>query len=1315
VILRSGLVPCLNASDIPAPAPDDPQFLVREDGSTSTARSATITWRNAVSGTTTTARLHKTWFITETNGSVAQTLPITYTDWDGDERIAYLFGNPGGGYRFLSVGVGDADGVDFDTCLDTGSCADSETLEYVSPDGRRLSAEVAWQRPLVGSPAYEHADEDEPMTFAANGVTPADAEGAINYQWRFQTPGALAAIGGGIPYNDPVVGEKVDHTWGLGGKFAVELTATDSVGHSAVTTFWVEVGNVSPTLGLEPVCSTGSPADPCSPAPTAEPQVRLSGTFDDPGEFSTLSVWVNWGDGNKALGSCFNFGFRFCTLLPPFELDLNRSADGEFFEFDAAHTYAADGTYDGTVWVTDNAGATDAETFVMTVDTTAPHTTITLDLAAPNGVNGSYRSPVTVNVAADEEATVRCVVDPSAVPTGFDDLPDAACDPDSVAADGPHVVYAASRDAAGNTSGLVQAGFSVDLAPQTAITLDPAGPDGTNGWYRSPVAVAVSADDPQATVRCVVDPVAVPAGFDDLPDAACDPEAVAADGNHVVYAASRDVAGNNSDLAEAGFKVDATVPHTAISFDPSAPDGANGWYRSPATFAVRADEPDATVRCVVDPPTVPAGFEDLPAAPCLDVTIGGEGSHVVFAASRDAAGNDSELVNAELKVDVVAPHAAISLNPGAPDGADGWYRSPVGIAVSADDPNATVRCVVDPPAVPGGFGDLPNASCDPGAVTGYGIHVVYAAVADQAGNRSAVVNAGFKVDTVAPHTEIALDLAAPDGTNGWYRSPVGVAVTNDDPDATLRCVLDPAAVPAGFDDLPDEPCDLGTVDTDGAHVVYAASRDPAGNVSDLVQTSFKIDRTAPHTAIMLDLVAPDGTNGWYRSPVEIAVNADDADATVRCVVDPATVPASYDDLPAGPCAPGLVGGDGPHVVYAASRDTAGNDSEMAQASFKIDRTAPHTEISLATPDGANGWHRSPVAVTVAADDSGAIVRCVIDPAAVPAVFDDLPAGPCDPGTVGADGPHVVYAASRDIAGNDGEMSTASFKIDRTVPHPSITLDPAAPDGPNDWYRSAVAVAVTADDPNATVRCGLDSASVPADFDDLPRTACNPFTVSTPGTHVMYAAVADRAGNRSPVVLRVFTSIGGLRCHGQLPTHIGTVRADVITGSAGHDVIITLGGADTIRGRGGNDTICTGTGNDTVYGGAGNDQIDGSDGHDRLHGQSGNNRVTGGEGNDQLTSGSGNDRLDGGRGDDRLLAGAGDDRLLAGPGDDLAVGGRGRDVLDGGAGHDRLFAGAGDDRLFGGPGDDVLDGGPGVDIIRGGAGSNRVLLSFLAPR
>ena len=59
--------------------------------------------------------------------------------------------------------------------------------------------------------------------------------------------------------------------------------------------------------------------------------------------------------------------------------------------------------------------------------------------------------------------------------------------------------------------------------PSTAISIAPAAPSGSNGWYVHPVSLAVSASDLDQTVtaiRCVLDPAAAPIGFGALP-AAC--------------------------------------------------------------------------------------------------------------------------------------------------------------------------------------------------------------------------------------------------------------------------------------------------------------------------------------------------------------------------------------------------------------------------------------------------------------------------------------------------------------------------------------------------------------------------------------------------------------------------------------------------------------------------------------------------------------------------------------------------------------------------------------------------------------------------
>ncbi|MGH9119599.1 MAG: hypothetical protein ACRD0A_17490, partial [Acidimicrobiales bacterium] len=248
--------------------------------------------------------------------------------------------------------------------------------------------------------------------------------------------------------------------------------------------------------------------------------------------------------------------------------------------------------------------------------------------------------------------------------------------------------------------------------------------------------------------------------------------------------------------------------------------------------------------CALDPTDTPAGFADLPAEPCVIGAVDTDGDHVVYAASRDEAGNE-HLVQVEFSIDQTAPATTITLDPATPNGDNDFYVSPVGVTVAATDANPTeVRWAVDPDEAPGSFDDLPAEQCAIGTVDTDGNHVVYAAALDAAGNAS-LVQADFSIDQTAPATTITLDPVIPDGANNAYASPVGVTVTVEDDTATVRCVLDPATAPGGFAELPDTPCDIGTVGTDGSHIVYAASIDLAGNAGPLARASFLLNQPVP--------------------------------------------------------------------------------------------------------------------------------------------------------------------------------------------------------------------------------------------------------------------------------------------------------------------------------------------------------------------------------------------------------------------------------------------------------------------------------------
>ncbi len=174
-----------------------------------------------------------------------------------------------------------------------------------------------------------------------------------------------------------------------------------------------------------------------------------------------------------------------------------------------------------------------------------------------------------------------------------------------------------------------------------------------------------------------------------------------------------------------------------------------------------------------------------------------------------------------------------------------------------------------------------------------------------------------------------------------------------------------------------------------------------------------------------------------------------------------------------------------------------------------DSIAPKSTIALdpASPNGQNGWYTSAVKATVSAsDETGgtgvAETRCVLDPTTAPTSFDDLPSG-CDytgAGTsVSSDGQHTLYAASKDEAGNEEQVQSASFKIDQTTP--TVSCDEASP-GPIFVLRGA------GGNVSATVS---DATSGPVD-----TSVSAAASVSSVGNKSVSLTGTDEAGNSTTV-------------------------------------------------------------------------------------------------------------------------------------------------------------------------------------------------------
>jgi hypothetical protein len=136
-----------------------------------------------------------------------------------------------------------------------------------------------------------------------------------------------------------------------------------------------------------------------------------------------------------------------------------------------------------------------------------------------------------------------------------------------------------------------------DQAPKTTITATPDNPAGSEQAIVSVVGVGRTSTGAPIETRCVVNPAATPAGFDDLP-AACpllrSDTGFTTPGEFNIYAASRDAAGNTEPLVTRRVVI-LDQPDTMIDEGPSG-----DVWNPKARFTFSSSIPDATFQCRID-------------------------------------------------------------------------------------------------------------------------------------------------------------------------------------------------------------------------------------------------------------------------------------------------------------------------------------------------------------------------------------------------------------------------------------------------------------------------------------------------------------------------------------------------------------------------------------------------------------------------------------------------------------------------------------------------------------------------------------------
>jgi hypothetical protein len=465
----------------------------------------------------------------------------------------------------------------------------------------------------------------------------------------------------------------------------------------------------------------------------------------------------------------------------------------------------ADGTASVAGRATDNAGnvATSSAQTVL-VDTVAPSVALA---RAGTLTNGWYTTDVSITASASD-ATSGLSTTEYRVNGGAWTAGSAV----TLNTDGTHVVDFRATDKAGLVTSSSQT-VKIDKT-NPALGFSPSGTLGSNGWYKTTVALTMSASDPASGV----------ASFEYRLDGGVWTTGSAitlTDGTHTVDTRATDIAGNAS-TSSFSAKVDTGLP--ALSNVAVGTSGSNGWYVSNVTFTATSSDSMsglALTEYSVDGGTWKSGSV---------VTVIADGSHVIDFRATDNAGNRSTNTRS-IKVDQTDPAVSFAVPVGTA-GANGWFTSPVGLGINRSD--ATSGIAADEYRLNNGA--WTPITVDLNLVEG--VNTVEARVTDKAGNQTLITKT-VNVDLTPPQLNITIQEVS--GATGWYNTPVTLTgLSSDDGSgvAEVAYSLDQGMWQAGKTAL---------IPDDGPHRVDFVVKDRAGLQVQASQV-LKIDQTPPKSA-----------------------------------------------------------------------------------------------------------------------------------------------------------------------------------------------------------------------------------------------------------------------------------------------------------------------------------------------------------------------------------------------------------------------------------------------------------------------------------
>ena len=823
-------------------------------------------------------------------------------------------------------------------------------------------------------------------------------------------------------------GSGVDHVeWKLDGASA----PSTGPNHSAVS-----IPEGTHTLATRIVDTAGNP----SGWTTHTIQVDLTGPQDNttvPSGWSTTSPVVVTVKGTDSGGAG----------IQTVQWDVDNGAITGSGPNNSTVTIAADGVHTLKTRVTDGSGTWSGwKTQTVRIDTLVPTDTT---YATPGWQTGPLAVTVTGTDATAGIEHVEYAVD-GATPT----VVLGASATVTVGGDGTHILKTRVYDNAGWDSGWKSQTVRIDTTAPANTT--PAPPSGwLTGSYQ---VVADMADGGSGIARMTYH-------VDANPDTQVSPGttvSVTGNGVHTLTTTAYDVAGNSSSRTDT-IRIDALAPTDTTG----APGGPVPNHTQVAVTGSDAGSGIDHVEWRVD-----GGAAVLSATAQID----GPGAHTLYTRVWDVAGNTSGWRTIPVTVAIsgdTTPPTDTSTAASA-----GWYTTPtVGFTVAATDAVSDVDHVEW--RVGGADGSIqrgPSGSAI--TIAGQGAHHVETRAQDGSGNYSAWREQTVKIDSVIPVDTSSLP-------TGWANTRT-FRLSGTDATSGLQSLE--YSIDGGSRQTLASGGTL-TLAGDGTHVISHRAVDQAGQVSDWVDSTVKVDTVLPANT------TPAAPTGWQTS-LTLALTGTDA-------------ASGFDHgewrVDGGSWQPGPVSvtADGTHTLDTRAVDAAGNVSAFRTETVKVDGTPPVNR----TAAPAAHWLQDTYTTTVAGTDAASGV------ARVEWRLDSTSATPQTTPSVSvpAAGPHVLYTRVVDAAGNASDWRADSFGIDRTAPALTVSC------GSDAWRTAAATCTVDADGGES----GL--AGVTLSRNGGPGTPVDPtagYAIGDDGDWWLTFRAVDAAGNATDAAAHV---------------------------------------------------------------------------------------------------------------------------------------------------------------------------------------------------